>query len=334
MWRLVHSMPFKKNEPGCKCCGYGLYSDYDINDGEAGRFRIERLIPSDNANFGLMRESTEIRLDILYGAGTKVVGVDAEGGHILFRKTNGSIWAMRSTGAVFELWNTSTDIASLDIMYMCYQRSYGYAGGYTETAEGFVVDDSGTFTTSPFAMPLPTFVDRVFLSVAAVDTDGNLYAGVTSENFGASGDTIVTSYLLKNGVRDAYCSYERSGSVIIEGGLLIDPGFIICKGTQLILAVAKVQHLGNIVENHFVEVSSGQEITLDDSIFTLDDVVGRDVNHNFYFGSSYNAITGVIDFSCEAISGCQRINENLNINSYLRYILGRSIKIIVTKPEN
>lgn len=313
-------MAFKRNEPGCLCCGFGLAAS-------PGDTTIIRLDKGTGDSF-LDNSGSVFNVTTAFGAGAVVIGTDPERGRILVQQTDGDIHYVQSktltTGLMFD---SSTDVGQLDVYYLYYQHSYGVAGGYYidgSNLVGFTVDTNGTFITNPFTFPTiyKEFLEPQEDSVSvAVDQSGNIYAGVTY-NGGLN-----RLQFLKNGVEHTYLPHDGGSASSIENPLSVLPQFSVYENGNVLNYIYK--STGAEKDNISERAGPGQLLNAD-IIFSRKDVTGDTgvAEGKIRAFTQYNHDTGRIDFL--DLGTWYRITKDLSTS--VRLYSQTNTQLIVTHP--
>lgn len=313
-------MAFKRNEPGCRCCGYGLGADLGGDTGLLGSVsRIVVFITGPPATVGnedvLMKSSTSLNMISTLGVGTRVIGSDPDRGRILLQQTDGDIYSLEAkTHTLTLLWNSSTDVGSREIEYLYYQHDYGYGGGYTTVADGdevFSITSTGTFSVTPFTLPSGANI-TTSKGAVSVDDSGNVYCGITTDVTGLSPGDVQTWYFLKNGSNDAYYKSRYAES---NNGLFSSASFNIYDGTGSNIYDIYSTKAG-FAGDYVVEVTGPNEITTTDlDIHLATDVKGitYTLQHSRPY-SQFNVEHNTIDLSTNNPKGSwYRISKDLGL---------------------
>lgn len=296
-------MALKRNEPGCRCCGFGLAAN-------PGDTTIKILTKGTGVYF--LQSTGTFNVTNTFGSGSVVIGTDPERGRILCQKTDGSIHYLESkTNQTGEMFATGTDVSTLDIYYLYYQDSYDHGGGfYLDGADikGFSINSSGSFIISPFTFPTiyDYFLEDSQDSISvAVDESGNIYAGVT---FDVGSQRL---QFLKNGSEYTYTPNDGSGIVNVANPLSVLPQFAVWENGNILNYTYK---RSGPKKDTITEKSSAGEIEVDDIIINNRDVTGSSdtIEGRIRAYTQYNDNKGRIDY-IDSLLGWYRIDKDLTM---------------------
>lgn len=283
-------MAFKRNEPGCRCCGFGL-------TGNLGDNQLIICTPSTgSALMGLTPNKINYANIASLGSSTVTVGASPEEGKILVQKTDGSIWSIEAkTHTVTELWDSSTDIANHNVERVIFQKNYNKAAVVTTNGppiQEIVVDSTGSYLYGP----VNSAVEPDYLTVSGtqytsifVDSAGDLFAGraYTGSTLDAPDYRLyITMY--KNGTSFATSTvkrYSTNPTITQMRGLEIGWNQIVYLDSTLITTGTYYGAEGSAPPSNYYrtyDMTAGGEITISDQLWEHTDVHGRSTLPNLY----------------------------------------------------
>jgi hypothetical protein len=302
-------MPFKRNEPGCQCCGYGLTSS--LGDSVA-----EILVPGTQVAL-MAGTNTFINFVTLAGSGARLIGANTEEGKLLVQLTSGAVWQIQAkTYSAEELWSTSTDAANHTLYFCKYYSDWGVAvATATGPAEGMSFDSDGNYIVSPFSTTgteADPSVTVGSLNDICGDQVGNIYCYTE--------DDPPLTRINKNDLN--YSAIEDLSTNNFFSSFF---KFIMHDGEELYNNTGFFNGNANPFLAHNSALTlfeNGVTATLSDEFLYWGDVTGQAIsNDGFHSISLWNSLTETFDSrrlnGSAAFRGWYRLNMDLSVNTYL-----------------
>lgn len=312
-------MPFKRNEPGCDCCGYGL-------TGELGGLVAYRRGPGtdtilNSTPLGTYTFASQANL----GVGSRLIGANTEEDKILIQRADGAIWQLQAkTLLLEELFDNTTDIAGVTLEFCIYQPNWEVGAARTSN-QIMSFDNTGTFILPPVGIPNePDYVVVTGITYRGVTVNevGETYIGSSQTGNNSTNPYTTTYHVYKNTTEYAETTASTNQTTLQSlSGRVISTNPTLHFDGEYYVPVRDFNDSPTV--NAVIKSSGGGSLNSVEPLWYLHDVLGipqSDPSVPFLGLGPYcynNTVNNTVDIRFGDNHNWYRVSEDLSVNTHL-----------------